>query len=138
MQTFITYVTLFFTGLVLQAQVNTIELTVTNLDSNDGVVLAGLYDSEANWLNKRLQGAIVKIENKRATFTFKDVPDGVYAISTFHDEDNDGKLKMIMGFYPGEDTASSNNAPARFGPPTWEDAKFEVKNGVLIKQLISM
>ncbi|GEQ85903.1 hypothetical protein ULMS_14110 [Patiriisocius marinistellae] len=138
MQTVITYITLFFTGLVLQAQVNTIELTITNLDSNDGTVLAGLYDSESNWLNKRLMGSISKIENKKATVVFTDVPDGTYAVSTFHDEDNDGKLNMIMGFYPSEDTASSNNAPARFGPPTWEDAKFEVKNGKVVKQSISM
>ena len=138
MQTVITYLALFFTGFILQAQVNAVELTITNFSSNDGTALVGLYDSEQKFLNTRLKGAVITIENNTATYTFKDIPDGEYAISAFHDEDNNGKLNMALGFYPTEDTASSNNAPARFGPPTWEDAKFEVKGGKVITQKISM
>ena len=40
-----------------------------------------------------------------------------------------GELNFFMGMYPTESTGFSNNAPARFGPPKWQDAKFEVKNG---------
>lgn len=138
MQTVITSLVLFFTGLVLQAQVNTVEVTITNFDSNEGNALVAIYDSEANFLNKRLLGAVETITNKTAVCTFADLPDGVYAISAFHDEDMDGKLNMMMGFYPTEDTATSNNAPANFGPPTWNDAKFEVKGGKVISQKISM
>lgn len=138
MQTVITYLTLFFTGFILQAQVNTVEITITNFESNNGHALVGLYDSEQNFLNTRVKGAVVKIENKTATCTFENLVDGVYAISAFHDEDDDGKLNMFLGFYPTEDTATSNNAPAKFGPPVWEDAKFEVKGGKVISQKISM
>ncbi|GER59089.1 DUF2141 domain-containing protein [Patiriisocius marinus] len=138
MQTVITSLVLFFTGLVLQAQVNTVEVTITNFDSNEGHALVAIYDSEANFLNKRLLGVVATISNNTAVCTFADLPDGVYAVSAFHDEDTDGKLNMMMGFYPTEDTATSNNAPANFGPPTWEDAKFEVKGGKVISQKISM
>ncbi|MGK0386186.1 MAG: hypothetical protein ACI849_000795 [Patiriisocius sp.] len=138
MQTVITYLALFFTGLVMQAQVNTVEVTITNFESNDGNALVAIYDSEANFLNTRYKGDVVGIKDNTVVVSFKDIPDGVYAVSAVHDENNDGKLNMKMGFYPLEDTASSNNAPARFGPPTWEDAKFEVGGGKVIRQKISM
>lgn len=138
MQTVITYLALFFTGLVLQAQVNSVEVTITNFESNNGQVLVALYDSESNFLNTRIKGAVQIIKNKTASCLFTDLPDGEYAVSAFHDEDMDGKLNMMLGFYPTEDTATSNNAPANFGPPTWDDAKFEVKDGKVISQTISM
>jgi uncharacterized protein (DUF2141 family) len=64
-----------------------------------------------------------------ATVIFTNVPDGDYAVSCFHDEDDNGKLNMFMGMMPTEDYGTSNNAPANFGPPKWIDAKFEIKDG---------
>jgi uncharacterized protein (DUF2141 family) len=122
----------------LQAQVNTIEITITNFESNDGNAIIAVYDSEANFLNTRYKGDVVGIKDNIVVVSFTNIPDGVYAVSAVHDENNDGKLNMKMGFYPTEDTASSNHAPARFGPPTWEDAKFKVQGGKVIRQIISM
>lgn len=45
---------------------------------------------------------------------------------------------MVFGFYPTEATGTSNNAPARFGPPKWADAKFEVRNNVVLKMEINL
>ena len=70
-----------------------------------------------------------KFNNPSVSLPTKHIPDGVYAVSCYHDEDANGELNFFMGMYPTEDTGTSNNAPARFGPPKWEDAKFEVKNG---------
>jgi len=137
MQTILTYLTLLLTGLLMHAQ-NTIEISMSGFDNNDGKAMIALYNSEENYLEKRLLGKAATIENQEARATFSDVPDGVYAISVVHDEDNNGKLNMVMGFYPSEETGASNNAPANFGPPTWEDAKFEVKNGEHIKQSIKL
>jgi uncharacterized protein (DUF2141 family) len=111
---------------------------MSGFDNNEGTAMIALYDSEENFLEKRLLGEISEIKNNEATVIFSDVPEGIYAISVFHDEDDNGKLNMMMGFYPSEATGASNNAPARFGPPKWEDAKFEVKNGQHINQLIKL
>jgi len=107
---------------------NSVEVTITGFNSNKGAALIGLYDSENKWLKQIYKGHKSEIINNRATATFEDLPDGEYAISAFHDEDNDGEFDMILGFYPSEDYASSNNAPAKFGPPKWQDAKFILKN----------
>jgi len=132
MQTVLLYLTLLFTGIFIQAQ-NTVEVSITNFDSNDGIAYISIYDNETNFLEKGMVSKKSEIKNQKASFTFSELADGVYAISCYHDEDNNGKMNMIMGMIPSEDYGTSNNAPARFGPPKWEDAKFEVSNGEIVK-----
>lgn len=137
MQTVITYVTLLLTGIIMHAQ-NTIEVSMLGFENNNGTAMIAMYDSEESFLEKPFKGQLSPIADNKAVVTFTDIPDGIYAISVFHDEDNNGKLNMMMGFYPSEATGSSNDAPARFGPPKWEDAKFEVKDGEVLKMNINL
>ena len=132
MQTVLTYLTLLLTGMILHAQ-NTIEVNMTGFDSDQGIVSVGLYDNEGAFLESAQKSISSKITNQKANVTFTDIPDGIYAISCYHDEDDNGELNMILGFYPKEAYGTSNNAPARFGPPKWNDAKFEIKNGEIAK-----
>ena len=137
MQKIITTLTLLLTTLLLQAQ-NTIEVSMINFDNDKGTVKIGLYNSAGTFLNNEYKSLSSKIENETAAVTFKDVPDGVYAISCYHDEDDNGKLNMFLGMMPTEDYGTSNNAPANFGPPKWYDAKFEIKDGKTKKFTIKL
>lgn len=126
---------LLFTVVVkAQEEGATIVLQIENISSEEGQMLIGLYDGKDNWLQKPIKGLVGKIENGRSSVEFLDIPDGTYAVSVFHDEDNDGKLDSFLGI-PTEDTGSSNDAPAKFGPPTWKDAKFEVTGGTVTKTI---
>ncbi|WP_299434771.1 DUF2141 domain-containing protein [uncultured Maribacter sp.] len=122
---------------VAQEKLTTIEVEIQDIDNSNGQVLVGLYNSEELWLKKKYKGAVAKILEGKSIATFIDIPEGIYAISVFHDEDKDGKLKTNFLGIPSEDTGSSNNAPAMFGPPKWEDAKFEVKENT-VKQIINL
>lgn len=126
MQAILTYFALLFTGIMLNAQTS-ITVTITDLDSNDGTLMVGLYDNEATFLGKRYLGAMETISDHEATVTFNDVPAGEYAISTFHDENNNGEFDMRFGVIPKEDYVTSNYAKGFFGPPSWDDAKFTIK-----------
>ncbi|WP_424494280.1 DUF2141 domain-containing protein [Salinimicrobium sp. GXAS 041] len=117
---------------------NQVEVIITNFENEKGNALVGLYNSEESFLENAWKSKSVVIKNGQVTVIFEDVPDGTYAVSAFHDEDSDQKLDMFLGFYPMEDYATSNNAPAKFGPPKWEDAKFELKNGEKAVQKIIM
>ena len=132
MQTVLLYLTFLFSGIIIQAQ-NTVEVNITDFNSNDGTVYISIYDSEENFLEKGFVSKKSDVANQEASFTFTELVDGVYAVSCFHDEDDNGKMNMIMGMIPSEDYGTSNNAPARFGPPKWKDAKFEVKGGEIVK-----
>lgn len=137
MQTVLLYLTLLFTGVIIQAQ-NTVEVNITDFSNNDGKVMIAIYDSEANFLGKGLISKKSEITNKQAKFTFSNLPDGTYAVSCVHDEDDNGKMNMMMGMIPSEDYGTSNNAPAYFGPPKWNDAKFEVSNGEIVELNIKL
>ncbi len=128
MQTILTYFAMLLTGLFLQAQ-NSIVVNITGFESNQGTVMVGLYNEEGDFLKEYHLSISSDIYDNKANVTFTDIPDGVYAVSCYHDEDANGELNFFMGVYPTEDTGTSNNAPARFGPPKWEDAKFEIKDG---------
>lgn len=119
-----------------QEEGHSIEVNILRIDNEKGQMLIGLYDSEDSWLQKPAKGIFGSIIDGKSRATFVNVPDGTYAISVFHDEDNDGELDTLLGI-PTEDTGTSNDAPARFGPPKWEDAKFKVKGGA-IKQIINL
>lgn len=116
---------------------NSIEVEINNIDSDDGKMMIGLYGSNENWLKKAVMSLVGDIENGKCKVTFENVPDGIYAISSYHDENGNGNLDTNFLGIPKEDTGSSNNAPARMGPPKWEDAKFKV-NGKSIRQTIEV
>ncbi len=104
----------------------TLTLELTDLDSDEGQLMVGLYDTAGNWLSKNYKGELISIIDGRATVIFKDIPYGVYAASAVHDKDKNNKLNTGMFGIPSEPYASSRGAKGRFGPPKWEDAKFEL------------
>lgn len=126
-----------FGTFILGAQ-NSIEVEIVNFSSNTGVAMVGLYNSADTFMEKDYKGEIAKINNRRVSVTFTDIPDGTYAISVFHDENEDGELNTNFLGIPKEDYGASNDAPARFGPPKWRDAKFEVRGGQTVKQKINL
>jgi uncharacterized protein (DUF2141 family) len=123
-------------SLILYAQ-NTIEVEIINFVSDIGVAQIGIFNTEASFLDKVYKAKEVKIKDQKAVAIFTDIPDGTYAISVFHDKNKDEKLNTFLGI-PTENHTASNNAPSKFGPPKWKDAKFEVRNGEIVKQKISL
>ncbi|MFO8146051.1 MAG: DUF2141 domain-containing protein [Gillisia sp.] len=128
----------FLNGIFILNAQNTIEVEVINFDSNKGKAFIGLYNAENAFLKNEYKGGKVEIKNKKAAFTFKDIPDGIYAVSVIHDEDNNGRLTTNFLGIPQESYGASNNATGTFGPPKWKNAKFEVRNGEHVKQKISL
>lgn len=108
----------------------TVDVTVniSNLNSNNGKVFVGLYKTKESFLNKGYKYLSTEIKHNTSTVTFKDVPNGVYAISMYHDENDNDKMDSNFLGIPKEDYGCSNNAKGFMGPPKWEDAKFVVAN----------
>ena len=64
--------------------------------------------------------------DKKAIITLKDTPVGVYAVSAFHDINDNKKMDTNFLGIPKEPTGMSNNAKGFMGPPKYKDAKFKV------------
>ena len=113
-----------------QNDTHDITVTIENLKSNEGKVLIGLYNSEDDFLSKVFMGKVVSIANNSCSITFEDVPEGIYAVSYVHDENDNGKMDTNFVGIPKEDYGCSNNAKGFMSAPKWEDAKFELSKTI--------
>ena len=64
---------------------------------------------------------------KLPQISFKEVPVGTYAIVCFHDVNDNLKFDMMDNGMPMEAYGISNNSFS-YGPPSFDEAKFEVNN----------
>ncbi|OXB08110.1 hypothetical protein B0A72_00540 [Flavobacterium pectinovorum] len=110
----------------ISAQNVKLTVSISGLKNNTGVVKVGLYNSEGTFLKTVYKSLASEIKNDKAVVTFENLPAGEYAISTYHDENNNGKLDRNAMGIPSEDYAASNNAKGFMGPPSYNDAKFVI------------
>ncbi len=113
--------------------VDTIVIEISNLQNDGGQIGCSLFSKEdgfpmkADKADKRLW---VRSKSKKATCTFSGMKAGAYAIAVVHDADENGELNTSFVGRPKEWWGVSNNAPAhRFGPPKFEEAKFQYEGG---------
>ncbi len=111
---------------LLSAQNVNLTVTVSDLKTDIGVVKVGLYNSEGTFLKTTYKSITSEIKSGAATVTFLDIPKGEYAISTYQDENQNGKLDRNAMGIPSEDFACSNNAKGFMGPPKYDNAKFTI------------
>jgi|JI6StandDraft_1071083.scaffolds.fasta_scaffold00225_6 uncharacterized protein (DUF2141 family) len=110
---------------VLYAQ-HKVELTIRGIENVQGSVLVAVYNSEETFMKKRLASKKVKVSDNEVALTFEDVGPGDYAITTFHDENDNNKLDTNFLGIPNEPYGFSNDARGSFGPPSFEKAKVKV------------
>lgn len=115
---------------------------IMGLRNNDGTTMVGLYNDANGFPGTPEKNSIIKgikgtITDKKSIVEIKDMPYGVYAIAVFHDENNNETIDTGMYGIPKEGIAYSNNAELQFGPPKFDDAKFELKSAE-VKQVLNM
>ena len=111
------------------ATMATVTVQVVGLHSSKGQVQCLLYAGGVGFPGKpdKAVGKLtVPIANEAATCAFSNVAPGDYAIELFHDENGNGKLDTGFMGIPSEGFGASNDAPEKFGPPKYADAKFQV------------
>lgn len=110
----------------MSAQNVKLTVAVSGLKNDTGVVKVGLYNSDGTFLKTTYKSLASEIKDNKAVVTFDNLPAGEYAISTYHDENINGKLDRNAMGMPIEEYATSNNAKGFMGPPLYSDAKFNV------------
>jgi len=97
---------------------------VTGIDSRTGHILVVLYD-EASFLRKPVKAVRLDPAPGAVSGVFRDVPEGAYAITAIHDENDNGKLDSNLIGIPTERYGFSNN-PSLWGPPRFTDARVAI------------
>ena len=85
-----------------------------------------MWNDEEYWLSdgNTVSNGYSPIEQGRGYMVFEDIPYGEYAISVYHDENDNKNLDTGLFGIPKEALGTSNNVKIRFGPPKYQDASF--------------
>ena len=126
MKAIVTMIAIIFT-LSIYAQKDGVTLTVTveNVPNDNGKVSLGLYDAATFMTAAPIESISGKTTERTVTFTLENVKAGLYGITCFHDENDNDRMDFEANGMPKESYGVSNNQMS-FGPPLWDDAKFEV------------
>jgi uncharacterized protein (DUF2141 family) len=108
---------------------------ISGFRNSDGVVRYSLFSNAEGFPGdaaKAVQKGEAPVREKAAEFKVSNLIAGPYALSLIHDENKNDKLDTGLFGIPTEGVGASNNAKGSFGPPKFDDAKFELgeKGGV--------
>lgn len=117
-----------------QPQQFTLTVTVTDIETQEGILRVGLFDQGERFMerNQAFRSVEVPVNNSSETVTFENLPQGNYAISLYHDANNNGTCDRNMFGIPKEPYAFSNNFRPRFSAPDFEDCQFEFRKDTLL------
>ncbi len=114
-----------FAGAVAAADLT---VTVTGLQSDSGDVHIALYDTADAFPKSdgMLSEAQAKPADRQATWVFKDLKPGTYAIAAYHDANGNHSFDQGLFGVPLEDYGFSMGARAFLSAPSFTDAAFPV------------
>ncbi|WP_273567380.1 DUF2141 domain-containing protein [Maribacter halichondriae] len=114
-----------FTTNAQDASGSTITVTVENVLSDGGTILAGLHTTDTFMKGAGVSNAMAPAKAGEVTLTFENVQPGDYAIMVMHDKNDNKQMDMDTNGMPQESYAATGEMNM-YGPPTFEGAKFEV------------
>ncbi|MBT4915204.1 MAG: DUF2141 domain-containing protein [Formosa sp.] len=113
---------------LLEQEPNTahvLKITVNNFKNIKGKLQVCLTDKKEDFLKQCDYAKTVAVTNNTISLKIANIKTGVYSVSLFHDENNNGVLdtKGLFGI-PSEPYGFSNNPRTTFGPPSFENCTF--------------
>ncbi len=103
----------------------------TNFKNDSGTVLFLIFNDEEGYPDKNSksfkEGRITAKLAMSEGLLLENIPDGPYAITAFHDENNNDELDTGLFGIPREGFAFSNNPIVLFGPPSYSKSKFKIQ-----------
>ena len=121
-------VLIFSSNFLLAQEPNTthaLQITVNNFENLKGKLQVCLTDKKEDFLKQCEYTKVVNVTDNTISLEIANIKTGIYSISVFHDENNNGVLDTKYFFkIPSEPYGFSNNPSARFGPPSFEKCTF--------------
>lgn len=117
------------------AQNAKVTVNIRGLISSNGKVFVALFDNKNGFPDNAAKHAystnIIAPVDKQASFTIS-LPSGTYAISVFHDANNNQELDKNWVGYPKEKFGFSNNPKVTISAPNFEECSFKVDKDMVI------
>ena len=102
-------------------------ITVKGVRSADGAVFLAVYDSDKSFMHAPQAKTTRRLNASKGDLkiVIHDLQPGKYAITSYHDENGNGKLDTNALGIPEEGYGFSNDARGGFGPPNFSEAVFD-------------
>jgi len=103
-----------------------IKVTAIDIPNSKGKIYIGLFNKAQGFreVNKTFKQMSMQIDSSRVSYTFHNIPKGTYAISIFHDANNNGKLDTNFLGIPKEAYGFSHNIRHIMRATSYNEAKF--------------
>ncbi len=114
------------------ARAETLVIEMKGFRSDKGKALVALFGSKDGFPDhpkKAIRRVEVGIKKGAASTVLMGVPPGTYAVAVLHDEDGNKSMKTGLFGIPKEGYGASQDARGNFGPPSFGDARFEIRAG---------
>lgn len=108
------------------ARAGDLTVEVQGIKSAQGEIAVGLFDQADQFPKQVAHGLRLVATKDSVVAVFKDLKPGTYAISAYHDENDNKKLDRGLFGIPKEPYGFSQEARGEGGPPQFRDAQFEV------------
>ncbi len=135
----LTFLAILAAGFYGYAQ-NSLTVNVSNLATKKGQVEIGLFNTEKNFLKSGAQYLIKKVavNGNKVSHTFKNLPQGNYAVAVYHDANHNNKCDLNMIGMPVEGYGFSRNFRPKLSAPKFDQTKVYVADSKSIDiQLIN-
>ena len=117
-----------------------IQVVLSGMQNVNGKINFALYNNSASFNDPSqvYKSMILNPTMSSITFELDSIPAGTYAFGVFHDENDNQQIDQNWLGIPTEGFAFSNNAMGSFGPPSFDQAKFNVLKSQKHVQTISL
>ena len=113
------------TGAALAEETN-LSVELTGLKASDGKLYISVHKEE-DFMAQRGLGGIFEVSKTGSQGYSFTVPTGEYAVSIWHDTDNDGQFSINENYIPTDGWAMSGSAEAN-EQPNFDDVKITIAN----------
>jgi uncharacterized protein (DUF2141 family) len=103
-----------------------LRITVTGVRNGEGHVRAEVCPREAFLTPNCPWRGEAPAQPGSVTITIEGVPPGTYAVQAYDDENDNHQVDRNFLGIPLEGVGFSNDAPLRLGPPSFDDAAFQL------------
>ncbi len=107
---------------------DTLSMKIDNIQDAKGKIMISIGDASAfDGKGSNVVQIILPARTGSISFTTDALPAGTWAARVLHDVNSNNEMDSNMVGMPKEPWGMSNNARGNFGPPKFEDARFEMK-----------
>lgn len=107
-----------------------VTVVIKGIGSNSGGVVLSAYDDAEKWFSEdvvaRIRAELNTESGEEITIPLELEP-GEYALTAYHDENDNKKMDANFIGIPKEPTGLSNDHRPKFGPPKYKKAAVEVR-----------